>query len=274
MAAPEAPKERVQSGANGPRLIAAVVGSLALLFVAVAAWQMRSGPAAAPSSARPIAPASARERGETTAPNSAAVTYAPGTAPGEFYDKTRAGTAAFLTGDLNKAQQQFEAALSQKPDDPEALNSLGQVLDRQGDVQGAIARFERAIQLAPDKWAYHFNLAHAVSRQSQWSRAADEYREAVRLFPDDYATQFNLANALHKQGTDAAAIPEYEKAIQLAPSEASFHIALGNSYQAVGKLAEARKAFETYLEVDPSAPDADKVKAHIQTLSAAGVGSR
>ena len=93
--------------------------------------------------------------------------------------------------------------------------------------------------------------------------------EAARLFPDDYATQFNLALAVQRSGDAQAAIPEFEKAIRLAPAEASFHLALGNSLQAAGRLPEARKAFETYLEMEPSAPDAAKVKAHIEVLSAA-----
>ena len=74
---------------------------------------------------------------------------------------------------------------------------------------------------------------------------------------------------MQRSGDAQAAIPEFEKAIRLAPAEASFHLALGNSLQAAGRLPEARKAFETYLEMEPSAPDAAKVKAHIEVLSAA-----
>lgn len=253
----------VQRLSRGQQLIIATVGSLALLFIGALVWEMRPKPSV-PAPAR--AGASAAQTGQAAADGPTAPPPADQRASGEFVDRSRAGTAAFLTGDLNAAKQQFERALEHKPDDPEALNSLGQVLDHAGDIEGAVARFERAIQLAPDKWTYHFNLAHAVGRQAQWERAATEYREAARLFPEDYATQYNLAMALHHQGKDAAAIPEFERAIQLAPSESSFHIALGNSYQRIGKLAEARKEFETYLELDPSAPDADKVKAHIQML--------
>jgi Flp pilus assembly protein TadD len=93
------------------------------------------------------------------------------------------------------------------------------------------------------------------------------------LFPDDYATQFNLALAVQRSGDAGAAIPEFEKAIQLAPAEASFQLALGNSLQAAGRLPDARKAFEKYLEMEPSAPDAARVKAHIEALSAAGASA-
>ena len=267
VAAPE-PKLIERLTPEQKRLVAGAA-VVAVLLVAVLAWRNR--PVPIDDTAPALQPRAAG--GGAAAGPPAAAAARPGTASvapaGAFLDTSRAGTAAFLTGDLQGARAQFEAALEHKPDDPEALNSIGQILDRQGDLEGAVARFEKAISIAPDRWAYHFNLAHAIGRQGDWARAADEYREAARLFPDDYATQFNLALAVQRSGDAQAAIPEFEKAIRLAPAEASFHLALGNSLQSARRLPEARKAFETYLEMAPSAPDAAKVKAHIEVLSAA-----
>ena len=269
VAAPEPP--RVQKLTPGQLQAVAIATGVAVLLVGAIAWRNRPAPAHEDAQAHGSAPVAAETRQVVAPPTS--TTAAGGNAwvapPGEALDLSRAGTAAFLTGDLQGAKARFERALELKPDDAEALNSVGQILDRQGDIAGAVERFEKAITIAPDRWAYHFNLAHAVGRQGDWTRAVDGYREAVRLFPEDYATQFNLALALHRLGDDQAAIPAFERAIQLAPAEASFHLALGNSLHAVGKLAEARKAFETYLEMEPTAPDAGKVKAHIAALSGA-----
>jgi Flp pilus assembly protein TadD len=270
VAAPE-PKLIERLTAEQQRLVAGAA-VVAVLLVGVLAWRNRPTPidAAAPA---PAGRPGGAWNGAAAGPPPASATARPSTAyvapPGAFVDTSRAGTAAFLTGDLQGARQKCDAALAHKPDDPEALNSIGQILDRQGDLEGAGARFEKAISIAPDRWAYHFNLAHTVGRQGDWTRAVDEYREAARLFPDDYATQFNLALAVQRSGDAQAAIPEFEKAIRQAPAEASFHLALGNSLQAAGRLPEARKAFETYLEMEPAAPDAAKVKAHIEVLSAA-----
>lgn len=250
-------------------------GSLVVLLMGAIAWESRPVPVDdLQQTHRPLA-AAAGLSGAVSSTSGDSATPLPAVPPasGEFLDLSRAGTAAFLTGDIEKAKAQFEGALERKPDDPETLNSIGQILDRQGDVPGAVARFEQAIQLAPDRWAYHFNLAHASGRLGEWERAVDEYREAARLFPEDYATQFNLGIALRRLGNDKAAIPEFEKAIKLAPAEASFHLELGSCFQSVGKLADARKAFETYLEMEPSAPDAEKVKAHIEALAASSAQS-
>jgi len=268
VAAPVPP--RIQRLTPEQQRFAAGAAVVAVVLMGALAWRNRPtgihDAAPAQSVRPPAAAAAAAPTGSPAANRPATAWNAP---PGAFLDASRAATAAFLTGDLQRSKDQLETALEQKPDDPEALNSIGQILDRQGDIAGAIVRFEKAISIAPVRWAYHFNLAHAAGRQGDWTRAADEYREAVRLFPDDYATQFNLALALQRGGDAEAAIPEFEKAIRLAPAEASFHIALGNSLQAAGRLPEARKAFQTYLEMEPSAADADKVKAHIEALSAA-----
>lgn len=202
-------------------------------------------------------------------PAAARTAEAPPVAAGAFLDSRRAASAAFTSGDFQKARAEFERTLQKNADDPEALNGLGLTLERSGDVQGAIARFERATALAGDKWAYHFNLAHALGRLPNWERAIAEYRQAAQLFPTDYATQFNLALALQKKGDDREAIPEFEKAIALAPGESSFHLALGNSLAKAGRLTDAQRAFRQYLELEPEAPDAAKVKAHIDTLGAA-----
>lgn len=219
----------------------------------------------------PVAPLPANVQASVPggAPASVAGAETPTLAPVTFLDSSRAADAAFNSGNFQNARVHFEDALQKNPNDPEALNSLGLTLERVGDIPGAIARFERAVDLAADKWAYHFNLAHALVRQSNWDRAVAEYRRAAELFPEDYATQFNLAMTLQKQGDDRAAIPEFEKAIALAPGEPSFHVALGNSLAKTRRFTDAQREFRLYLELDPAAPDAAKVKAHIQTLAAA-----
>ena len=82
------------------------------------------------------------------APAGARLADAPSAAAGTFLDSTRAASAAFSSGDFQKARAEFERTLQKNADDPEALNGLGLTLERAGDIQGAIARFERATALA------------------------------------------------------------------------------------------------------------------------------
>lgn len=260
---------------QGKLMMVGIVASVAVLSLVAVIWSTwpepvdeiarpASGQAATPKPAPPAAPAPAASAPDTSA---SVASYQP--APVAPIDSVRAGTAAFNAGDFASARAAFERSLVQRPDDPETLNNLGQVLVRMDQPTDAIARFERAIALAPAKAAYHFNLAHTVAQLGQLDRAVTEYREAVRLFPDDYAPQFNLAMTLQAKGDAQAAIPEFQRAITLAPGEPSFHLSLGLSLEKVGRVADAVREYRQYLEMEPASPDAAKLKAHIQVLTTA-----
>jgi Flp pilus assembly protein TadD len=93
-----------------------------------------------------------------------------------------------------------------------------------------------------------------------------EYQRAAQLFPEDYVTQYNLAMAFHKAGQEEEAVAGFQRAITLAPGEASFRLSLGISYEALKRPAEAAQAYQEYLELAPTAPDAPKIKTHIEAL--------
>lgn len=253
-----------------------LIGGALIWVVAVAAGVVvwRTPAPEADDAARPPQPAMASPQSPARSPSGPAQSAAPGGETAAFIDLGRTAAAAFTTGNFEAARVAYEQAIAQRPDDPETLNNLGQVLVRLDRVNDAVARFERAIELSPEKWAYRFNLARAAGEIGQWGRAAAEYRQAVRLFPTDYASQFNLALALHKNGDEQAAIPEFQKAIQLAPGEPSFHVALATSLEAVGRAADAVTEFRRYLEMAPSAPDAPRVKAHLDALVASLAAAR
>jgi tetratricopeptide (TPR) repeat protein len=254
---------------KGQLLMIGTVASFVILALGVILWQTDAP--VADEAARPLsspAAAAAPRRDSSVTTNRAQVANDLAESA-TFVDVARSGGAAFAVGNFESARASYEQALAKKPDDPDALNSLGQVLVRLGKVDEAVVRFERAVALAPSKSTYHFNLAHAVGQLGLWDRAVEEYRAAVALFPEDYATQFNLAMALHKKGDDPAAIPEFEKAIQLAPAEPSFHLSLAVSLEKTGRVPDALEHYRQYLAMAPSAPDASRVKAHIDALAAA-----
>jgi Flp pilus assembly protein TadD len=243
--------------------------SVVLLVGAVAFWQSTSAvvldEVARPAPGAPLTaarPATAHRPGEVPAARTELFT------PVTSLDSTRLGNAAYTAGDIQAAKARYEAAVAANPDDPDAINAVGQMLVRQGQIEDAILRFSQAIRLAPDKWTYRFNLARAEGQLGRWDAAIADYRTAAGLFPGDYATQYNLAMALHKKGDDEAAVREFKRAIEMAPSEASFHLSLAISLEKTGKLADARLEYATYLEMEPTAPEAEKLKAHLQILAA------
>jgi Flp pilus assembly protein TadD len=184
-------------------------------------------------------------------------------------DPAQNGNTALTGGDPAVARAAYEQALVETPNDPEALNNLGQALLRLGRTGEAITRFERAIAIAPGKARYHFNLARTVAQLGHLDQAIAEYREAVRQSPDDYNSQFNLATALQERGDTDAAIPEFQKAVTLAPGEPTFRIALGLSLERAGRSADAVSEYRQFIQMAPASPDVPRLKAHIEALSTA-----
>src|SRR5437762_7640341 len=239
------------------------VASLVVVITIAATWKWS---APADKVAQPAATASApATRQQSSSPRRQEDAVAKTT--GSFFDDKQAAAAAFAKGDFEAARAHYEQLLTERPNDTEVLNNMGQTLARQGRIDEAIAKLSRAAELSPDKWQYRFNLAHAFGQAERWDRAIAEYRVATGLFPEDYATPFNLALALHKKGDEQAAIPAFEKAIALAPSEPSFHIALAISLESVGRVEDAQRAYKQYLEMAPSGPDADRAKARLEALA-------
>jgi len=179
---------------------------------------------------------------------------------------SRSGMAAYNRGDVAGSLEQFRAAVDADPENPEALNNVGQVLVRSGRTRDAIPYFDRAIGISDGVWAYHFNRARAYAQLQQWTSAVTGYREAARLFPDDYVTQFNLAKALEANGELTAAVDAYARAIGLAPGEPDFHLAHGQALEAAKRPAEAAAAYRRYLELVDAAPQAEKIKSRIAQL--------
>jgi Flp pilus assembly protein TadD len=237
------------------------VGVLALLFVGYTVWDRLSSADADTPPRRVSTAAPSSGSGQTAAP-AAEVSLWSATS----LDARRKGGPEPTASELAAARARDEEALVKRPDDPEALNNLGLVLERSGQIDEAIVRFSRAAQLGPRNWAYHFNLAHALAQRQNWDRAVSEYRIAAGLYPTDAATQCNLATALQKTRDDAAAIPIFERSVQLAPGDADCHLGFAASLEREGQTADARREYKQYLELAPSAPDADTVKSHLESM--------
>jgi len=239
-----------------------------MVVVAGGIWLWPSGTQTDPDEiAQPLNPTGTERTERKVSPDPGATPGTPSQSePATSLDALRNGGGAFAAGDYAAARDFYQSAVDKNPNDAEAHNNLGQALVRLNRIPDAVTHLERAVALVPDKWAYRFNLAHAAGESGQWDRAVDQYRIAVRLFPADYATQYNLALALYKKGDAGASVPEFDKAIELAPSEPSFHFSLGQALEKLGRVNDAIREYRKFLEMDPLSPEANKLKAHIDSL--------
>jgi Flp pilus assembly protein TadD len=264
----EKAEEPPASTARAASLVPIAVG---LALVAIAGVLLTRGSKAAPSTAASGASASRAASTPLSKANtrhSADESERAAGAPVTAADFARRAGESFRANDFATALTAFETAVAGRPDDPDALNNLGQTLVRLNRVPEAIPRFALAVQLAPGKWAYRFNLARARGLVGDWAGAVEDYRIADRLFPDDHATLFNLALALRKAGRPAEALPVLEKVVALAPEDPSFVLTTARTYDELDRRADAAASYRKFLSQSATGPDADAARGRLAALEA------
>jgi Flp pilus assembly protein TadD len=114
--------------------------------------------------------------------------------------ETNLAHALSAQGKLAEAAVEFHQALDRKPDYPEALNGLGNVLARQSDYRGAIELYRKSLAGQPENAAIRTNLANALVAAGDSAGAEREYRAAIESDPAAVAPRLGLALVLARAG--------------------------------------------------------------------------
>ncbi len=148
---------------------------------------------------------------------------------------------------LERAVEQYRAAVTLDPKYVDAYNGLGVCLTRLGRYREAEEHLLKAIELAPDRAHLRNNLAFCYISQRRWADAEAELRNALELKPNFARARINLAMSLAQQGKFDPALQEFRAVLK--EGDAQFN--MGLMYQSVGRYAEAGEAFRAALEKNP-----------------------
>ncbi|WP_373991972.1 tetratricopeptide repeat protein [Duganella sp. BuS-21] len=160
--------------------------------------------------------------------------------------------SAFNGGDLPGAQQQYDNALSQDPNNRDALLGAAAVAARQNQKDKAAAYYLRLLDLSPNDGAATagliglrqgdtsqsearlkailagnpeaapvlFALGNLYSQQGRWSDAQQAYFRATGAAPDNPDYAYNLAVGLDRLNQPKLALTYYQRALALAQDKA------------------------------------------------------
>ncbi len=103
-------------------------------------------------------------------------------------------------GEWEEAKEKYAAILVLKPDHPDALVNLGNILYRWGFFEGAEMHYRQALKGDPDHAEANFNLANVLDEKGQLDDAIQLYQKAIEADPEFAEAYFNLARTLEKQG--------------------------------------------------------------------------
>jgi tetratricopeptide (TPR) repeat protein len=210
-----------------------------------------------------------------------------------------------IAGDYNAldrfddAIHTLEEAAAVRPDRPEALIAMGDLLRRRQRWAEAINAYGRALGVIGtprrEDWGVYYARGIAEQQFNQWPQAESDFEEALRLEPDQpdvlnylgYSwiekginierARDMIQKALSKRPTDGfivdslgwayfrtgmydKAVAQLERAIELAPDDATINSHLGDALAAVGRLDEARFQWRRALVFKPE----DQLKAELE----------
>jgi serine/threonine protein kinase/DNA-binding winged helix-turn-helix (wHTH) protein/tetratricopeptide (TPR) repeat protein len=149
----------------------------------------------------------------------------------------------YVTGELNKAAQTYEAIIESYPRDPHiyrVLEALNPVFAGQGQYEKAAEIAHQALRLAPGVGEMYANLANYMLALERFDEARKIIHEAQPRNLDD-APLHNAIYALAFLGADSAGMAEQQRWFGGKPQE-NWGLALASDTEAYrGHLAKARE---------------------------------
>lgn len=144
------------------------------------------------------------------------------------------------------ARSNFEQAISNQANFPEAHNNLGVLYHEARDYENAIASFEAAVRFWPDFKEAYLNLGNAHKGKGQFRDAEVAFRKAIEIDSDFGDAHFNLALLyLESDVPGMDALQRYQKAIDTLNTYKSVARGrLGKADPADKYIAEAKNAIE------------------------------
>ncbi|MEA2038117.1 MAG: tetratricopeptide repeat protein [Nanoarchaeota archaeon] len=153
------------------------------------------------------------------------------------------GIAWYKKGDLDKAIEDYNKAISLNPKYPGAYNNRGLAWYDKRYLNEAIEDFDEAIRLEPNNYAAHNNTGLVWAKRGKLDKAIEYYEQANILNPKKYGAHHNRGNALRHKGYLNEAIEAYDKAIRLNPKHADSYNNRGIIWEMKGEIDKANKDF-------------------------------
>lgn len=166
------------------------------------------------------------------------------------------GAALRRRGDHGPAQEAYGQAMKLRPDHPDALFGLGELLRQDNRPQEALRFYALLLERVPDYrhgW-HHTGLALLALGRHAEARGCLE-RELTR-HPRDSAARVTLGRVLRAAGNAHAAIDILRLGLAQCPQHAELHLELGDALAAVGMKDDAVACLRRALALAPALPAA------------------
>ncbi|WP_028972730.1 tetratricopeptide repeat protein [Spirochaeta cellobiosiphila] len=166
---------------------------------------------------------------------------------------------------MNKHKEAYDI-LKAFPENPEALNQVGNILVNEESYEEAIKFYNKAISLAPDEPYYRDNIISAALYLDQFSLAEEHLRFLLDLRPD-YTTMFWAGRISSRIGDYPRALVALRESLKLNPSFKEARMSLVQLYMSRLKYEEARNELKELLMQLPDDESVKKLQEKLRVVS-------
>jgi predicted TPR repeat methyltransferase len=152
---------------------------------------------------------------------------------------------------LAEAESICNELLSGNSNDADALHFLSVVRMGQGKRDEAIELLKRSLKIAPRNPQAWNSLGNMLWHTPEHQATEFAYRHATNLKPDFFEAWYNLGRLLHRHHRRAEALEVFKRAIQLQPRFARAHEFIAVLHQRMGHPDLAAESFRRWHELDP-----------------------
>ena len=182
------------------------------------------------------------------------VLTAPALADG--LDDVTIAAAALDAAEYHKAVEYFSRAVDSGaiPSDKLflVLVSRGNAHFGENDLEKAQEDYDRAISLNPGYAEAYYNRGNLHCLLRHFDLALADYDKAISLTGNDANAHNNRAAVWQEKGNYQSALANYNRAIAINPNEPLFYANRGRLFDSVGDDALARADYLQAKELDPS----------------------
>jgi tetratricopeptide (TPR) repeat protein len=129
----------------------------------------------------------------------------------------REAAGLLQAGRLDAAEPLVRRAITLAPENADAHNLLGAILDQQGKAQAAEREYRTALRLNPKAAGAFANLGVLLARTNRPSEAVQAFESAMRLAPAHPQASFNLGLTLYQLNRPEEAAKWLEVAARVSP---------------------------------------------------------
>jgi len=152
-------------------------------------------------------------------------------------------------GDMVKAEEEYQAALSLNPAVTDAYVNLGSIYGDRGDHQKALEYYQTALRMGADSAFVFYNLGIEYQNRGLPDQAKENYERSLAMRDDNAKAHYLMGEIYGQKQMWEEATREYEDAIRLDSSYAMPLYRLGMIYNQMGDRQRAIDNLQEFLRL-------------------------